>query len=392
MPDNTKIKLPPSLVRVGQEVPVDVYARNGLLLVKKGHYVLTPEQKERILHAGQVTVDAQAALSEREERERRARLAEAERRAQERLREANPLLEMDQLTHRCRGLLNHFYAMREVEQSIRRTADQLIRLAETGPDGLIAACLLVPFNDYGSTHSLHSAAILAVLGRRMKLPPPELQTLLCAALTMNIGATQLHTELSRQDGPLNPEQRAEMQAHPLLASAVLRDLGIEDERWHLLVQQHHEEYGGGGYPYGLRKEEIDPGAHLVRLADVLTSLLVTHAHRPGHLPSIALGRLFRGEFAEFDPTFVALLIKELGIYPPGSFVKLANHEYAVVTHRPSDGKTNQPRVAALRSPSGEFYGEPHPRNTRLPEFSIVGPISLAQAGVRPSFLVPLWAP
>ena len=88
MPDNTKIKLPPSLVRVGHEVPVDVYGRNGLLLVKKGHYVLTPEQKERILHAGQVTVDAQAALSEREKRERRARLAEAERRAQERLRES----------------------------------------------------------------------------------------------------------------------------------------------------------------------------------------------------------------------------------------------------------------------------------------------------------------
>ncbi|MNR24597.1 Cyclic di-GMP phosphodiesterase response regulator RpfG [compost metagenome] len=181
-----------------------------------------------------------------------------------------------------------------------------------------------------------------------------------------------------------------MYGHPLLSSALLRDLGVENERWHLLVQQHHEEWNGAGYPYGLKKEEIDPGAHLIRLTDVLTSLLISQAHRAGRLPSIALARLYKGEFSEFDSRFVALLIKELGIYPPGSFVRLANQEIAIVTHRAADGNNTQPRVASVRANNGEVYGEPMPRNTGLADYAISQPVSPQEAGVRPAFLLKLW--
>ncbi|MEQ6289468.1 HD-GYP domain-containing protein [Vogesella sp. GCM10023246] len=380
--------LPPNMITIGAELPTDVFAKNGMLFIKRGHYVLTEAQKQRLLDHGLITGHDRAAQIEKELRERREK-HEQERREHAN-RQNNPIIEMDRLAHKMGGLLNRFFQFRNFGEEIEHVAEQLIRLAQQHPDGLIAACLLVPYKDYGSMHSLHTAAILAVLGRRLNLPAAEQQILLCAALTMNISTTAMHSELSRQEQPLDDAQRSEMYAHPLLSSAILRDLKIEDERWHLLIQQHHEEWNGSGYPYGLKKEQIDPGAHLIRLTDVLTSLLTTHAHRPGHLPSIALGKLYRGDFSEFDARFVAMLIKEIGIYPPGSFVRLGNGEIAVVVQRPAEGRGNTPRVAAVRAGSGDMYGEPLPRNTALAEYTITGPVSLKDAGIRPGFLVKQW--
>lgn len=311
-----KSKLSADMIMVGKQLPADVYHRNGMLLVKQGHYVLTPEQKQKLLEHGQLENTARAALVEKELRERRERQEQERRQAEAQI--INPLVELDQLAHKASSLLNRYFQAPHFSHDIHLVVSKLLMLADKQPDGLIAACLLVPFTDYGSMHSLHTAAMLAILGRRLNLPPKEMQVLLSAALTMNIAATKLHTELTKQESALDASQKADMYAHPLLSSAILRDLGVDDERWHLLVQQHHEEWNGSGYPYGLKKEEIDPGAHLIRLTDVLTSLLVTQAHRAGRLPSIALGRMFKGEFSEFDPRFIALLIKELGIYPPGS--------------------------------------------------------------------------
>ncbi|MFC3625365.1 HD-GYP domain-containing protein [Vogesella amnigena] len=379
---------PPSdLIQIGK-IPADLFAKNGMLFIKQGHYVLTEAQKQRLIEHGHLTGHDRAALVEKELRERREK-QEQERREQAN-RQSNPLLEMDRLAHKMSGLLNRFFEFRNFGAEIEQVADTLIRLAQQQPDGLIAACLLVPSRDYGSTHSLHTAAVLAVLARRLNLPATEQHVLLCAALTMNIAATTLHSELDRQTEPMREDQRSDMYAHPLLSSAILRDLKVEDERWHLLVQQHHEEWNGDGYPYSLRKEQIDPGAHLIHLTDVLTALLTTHAHRPGHLPSVALGKLYRGDFSSFDSRFVALLIKEIGIYPPGSFVRLVNGEIAVVVQRPQEGRGNTPRVAAVRGSSGDMYGEPLPRNTVQSEYAISAPVSLKDASVRPSFLVKLW--
>lgn len=385
-----RVKPAADTIKVGRELGMDIYHQSGVLLVKRGHYVLTKEQRQRLLNEGQIDRPGQMEAAERELREKREK-QEAQTRKERESRPLNPLIEMDTLAHKTRGLLHHYFHVSNLESEISHIAKRLLILADKHTDGLIAACLLLPFNDYGSMHSLHTAAILSILSKRLKLPTEERHVLLCAALTMNISTSRLHTELCKQNTPLTAEQQSDMYGHPLLSSALLRDLGIENERWHTLVQQHHEEWNGSGYPYGITKESIDPGAHLIRLTDVLTALLVTQAHRAGHLPSIALGRLFKGEFSEFDSRFVALLIKEIGIYPPGSFVRLANQEIAIVTHRPSESsQTNQPRVATVRRANGEMCGTPLLRNTRQSEFAIVEPVSAKTAGVRPTFLLKIW--
>jgi hypothetical protein len=63
-----------------------------------------------------------------------------------------------------------------------------------------------------------------------------------------------------------------------------------------------------------------------------------------------------------------MLIKIVGIYPPGTYVRLACGEIAVVVRRGASAHT--PRVCSLMSTAGMPLGEPVPRDTTLPKFAI----------------------
>ncbi|MBK0416305.1 phosphohydrolase [Chromobacterium haemolyticum] len=381
MPDSSKVKLPTSFLRIGQQLPVDVYAKNGLLLLKKGHYVLTPEQRERLVTLAHGDSEEVAARLEREQLERAAQ-REKEAAAQV---QPNPIMELGFQTRRAEGLLLHGLAVPGLAGRLADMADALIRLACKQPDGVLASVLLTPYRDIGSAHSVHVAAIMAVLGRRLGMEEARLQAVVGAALSMNLAITGLLNQLSRQQTPPDAAQRDDLYAHPIVGSAILREAGVVDEHWHLLVQTHQEQRGGDGYPQGLRGEDIHPDAALLHMVDVLCSCI--HQPQPA-LPALVIGSLYRGELGDFDPQHAALLIKELGVYPPGSFVKLASNEIGVVTHR-SD-KANAPRVAALRKLDGAPYADALLRDTRQNAYRVLEAAPLSAAVVKPAYLSKLW--
>jgi len=380
-----KAKVPASLARVGKELQVDVYSKSGILLLKKGHYVLSQALRDKLLSQGMGDAEEIEAKLERERRERAAA-----REAEEVASKVNPLTELEFQTRRAHNLLHHALAAPGFIDGIHEISRSLLRLAQYQPDGLIAAALLVPYKDYSSSHSLHVAALLAVLGRRLNLNEHDQQSLVCAALTMNISITELQSMLANRGGqPQLPKQRELLDAHPILSSAILREAGVSDELWHSIVQEHHEKWDGSGYPQGLSKEDIEPLAHLLHMMDALTSALTCHNPERPPLPSQAMARLFKGESGQFDQQYVTLAIKELGIYPPGSFVKLASNEIAVVTHRRD--RANEPKVAALRKVDGPPYAAPLPRDTRGPSYKVMEAVPSAVANVRIGFLSKLWS-
>ncbi|WP_293764796.1 HD domain-containing phosphohydrolase [uncultured Aquitalea sp.] len=368
-------KLKSSAIIIGQELAMNVYAKNGLLLLKRGHYVLTPDMKAKLVNMGYTDQKIEAKPVEKPD-----------------LNDHKTQSLFDEvmfLHQRVRNLLHNALRLPQLEQRVRAIAADIITLSERNPDGLIAALLLLPFQEYSPAHAAHTASLLALLTGRLRLPAGHRETLLCAALTMNISKLELHNALFAQQEQPHNDQRELINAHPLLSSAILREAGIEDELWHTLVQSHHENWQGTGYPYGLPREQILPPAHLLHLADIVCAKLTPRRYRPAQLPAAALGNVFTRKDVDFDANFTAMLIRELGVYPPGSFVKLASNEIAVVLqrrpHRPSE-----PLVAALRKVDGPAYGQPLLRETFHAGYKITGPCTVAQAGVRISFLAGLW--
>jgi len=368
-------KLKSSAIAIGKELPMDVYAKNGVLLLKRGHYVLTPDMKHRLIRLG---------FGDQPQENKPAEKTDAND-----FRKGQSLFEeVVFLQLRVRNMLNRALLVSDMEARVRGIAQTVIAMCEKHPDGMIAAMLLLPFQEYGVAHSLHTASLLSLITRQMKLPPGHREILICAALTMNISQVELQNELFAHQGELTQDQRNTIREHPLLSSAILRETGIENELWHALVQTHHENWQGSGYPFGLERKQILPPAHLLHLADITCAKLAPRRYRAAQLPATALGSLFQRKDVDFDSAFTTMLIRELGIYPPGSFVKLANNEIGVVLARRE--KPSEPQVAALRKADGPAYGEVLLRETVQSAYKVVGPCPASLAGVRISFLAGLW--
>jgi hypothetical protein len=154
------------------------------------------------------------------------------------------------------------------------------------------------------------------------------------------------------------------------------------------VAMHHERLDGSGYPKGLAGAQIPIGARIVALADAFTAMMRPRADRPAYLAKDALRELFVGGAAKFDPRLVQLLVKQLGVYPPGTVVKLANGEIGVCVRRTNDAR--KPVLRAVIDPSGQLYATPKRRDVDETASKIVEVLPSDRHRNIRSLIVQLW--
>ena len=141
----------------------------------------------------------------------------------------------------------------------------------------------------------------------------------------------------------------------------LRDIGIKDAQWLQAVELHHERLDGSGYPHGLAGDAIPLGARIVALADAFTAMMRPRGDRPAFLARDALRELYAQASGRYDARLVQVLIRQFGVYPPGTVVKLANGEVGVCVRRTADAR--KPVLQAVIDPTGQLYATPKRRNT-----------------------------
>jgi hypothetical protein len=148
-------KVAPDQIRMGKELPLDVYAKNGLLLLRKGHFVLSDRQREKLLEMG-YSVDGN-----------RLDAINLPEQPDTMMVRESVLHEMAFLQQRTRTLLSYAMQLEDFPRKVSLVVRDIVRLTEQHPDGVIASLLLVPFNEYGPAHALHTTALLALLSRRI---------------------------------------------------------------------------------------------------------------------------------------------------------------------------------------------------------------------------------
>jgi HD-GYP domain-containing protein (c-di-GMP phosphodiesterase class II) len=223
------------------------------------------------------------------------------------------------------------------------------------------------YAQYGSVHSLHVASLCGLMARRLNWTEAQRNSVIGAALTMNLSIIELQGRLAAQSVPLTPAQRKGIEAHPQASADMLRAGGLADEDWLKAVEQHHEHIGGGGYPGNIM--EPTEMSQLVRFVDCFTAMHSARVGRPQQPAQQAARELYTRSKAH---PLAAALIKEFGIFPPGCFVKLANGETAIVTRRGSNANT--PIVAAIVNRNGDAFGNPSSRDTSVAANAIVSTV------------------
>lgn len=186
-------------------------------------------------------------------------------------------------------------------------------------------------------HGLHVLGVAVLLSDQIDFSEAQQLSLAGAALTMNLAMLEVQDRLHRF--PRLPEagDRAAIAAHPARSVELLGQAGIVDEGWLTAVAQHHENIDGSGYPRGLTIEAITPIARVLRVVDVYCAKISGRHYRPPQSPRTAMKDLFGLARHQLDPQISAQLLRVMGLYPPGTLVRLANGESACITRRGRGG-------------------------------------------------------
>ena len=142
----------------------------------------------------------------------------------------------------------------------------------------VADMLIKTYNPLHESGGVKSKILLASsLAKRFDLPKEEIDKLKIAVLLYDIGNIMLPKEILQKSSPLTEEERLHIQEHPIIAARdILKPISyIQDII--PIVEHHHENWDGSGYPGKISKDEIPLTSQIILIVDAYFALT---EHRP----------------------------------------------------------------------------------------------------------------
>jgi len=169
-------------------------------------------------------------------------------------------------------------------------------------DDAVANLISLSSHDfYTYNHSLDVSIYSLGLGKIMGFEGKELEELGRGSLFHDIGKRMVNPAIICKDGPLNDEEWAEMQQHPLWGLKILNDIPNITEAIKACAFEHHENFLGNGYPQGLDGEDIHPMARIIAITDCYDALTTQRSYNEPMSPQVALEFMKDKLGKKFDP-------------------------------------------------------------------------------------------
>ena len=138
------------------------------------------------------------------------------------------------------------------------------------------------------------------------LSPEDITTISYAAALHDIGKVRVDGKIVDKKGKLTAEEFEIMKTHTTLGDEMLKNLKTYAKEPLVkyareICLSHHERYDGGGYPRGLKGEEIPVSAQVVSICDVYDALVSERSYKPAYTHENAVEMIKNGECGEFNP-------------------------------------------------------------------------------------------
>gem|GEM_PF-1195667 len=168
-------------------------------------------------------------------------------------------------------------------------------------------------DEFTYSHILDVTALSVVLAMKAGFSPREVEEVALAAILHDLGKLLIPRDIMFKPSRLTEKEFQVMQLHPGLGYRIITDTLRLPDSIARPALEHQEMYGGGGYPYGLKGEEIHPYSHLVKIADVYDALTSKRPYKES-IPSFKAIKIMLSEGDKsFHPGFL------------NHFVKLSNY-------------------------------------------------------------------
>lgn len=332
---------PLSKLTINSEQPLlfPVFNKQGTLLANKGA-LLTDSQVKKIKLIEQIFTYEQAlmsALVNKDENDENASIFKLPS-------PLKRLAALEKILHEVYKKPNDAINQSKVLTMISR----LQTICERSPDAAIAKIITDDNTDYAVKHAIHTAILCELSAQYLKWDAEDRRNIVGAALTMNISLGYMQNKLLDQPQPLSLDQQKTIHEHPKKSVEMLKKMGMTNKAWLELVAKHHENTDGTGYPKGLRQKEIPIAASLISLSDTYCAKVTGRNYRAPIFANIAARDIYLEKDQAHEGTLIEIFVKLLGLYPPGSTVKLKSNEIGIVIKR--GDRVDTPHVMVLRDP------------------------------------------
>lgn len=198
------------------------------------------------------------------------------------------------------------------------------------------ACIATIFHKEGefaycAQHAVDVAILTALILSRMKFA--NAQSVIAAALCMNISYVSLFNQFVFSKPRLNAIQKQSVSEHPKQAFEMLKGAGINDNLWLDCVLYHHETMDGSGFPEGLKEKQIPPMARLLAACEFYCNQVHAKKYVEGQPSNQALIKLFTENIGKYDTKLSPLFYNCLSIIPSGSLVQLDENNKGLIIKR-----------------------------------------------------------
>jgi len=163
------------------------------------------------------------------------------------------------------------------------------------------------FEQYTHPHAVRIAAIADRIAESFHLASQDRKSIRTAARIHDLGEVAMEREYIQRAGTLSDEEKIDLHRHPVIGEQEAARAGA-DRDVQLLVRWHHEWWNGGGYPDGLRQNEIPLAARILRVADSYASLTDARPYREALTEEEARKQIANLAGIEFDPAVATALL------------------------------------------------------------------------------------
>ncbi len=179
-------------------------------------------------------------------------------------------------------------------------------------------------------HSLNVAVIAMMIGRAKGYSAKQLKELSFAALFHDMGKIKIPTAILRKQVSLTEPETNYLKLHTKYGLDLANQIEGFPEPAKTVIAQHHELRDGSGYPEGLKGDEIDELAQIVIVANAFDNLCHTPIASEQKIPYTALSHLYKNCKHLYKEENLNILIKFMGVFPPGTVVQLSNNMVGLV--------------------------------------------------------------
>lgn len=161
---------------------------------------------------------------------------------------------------------------------------------------------------YTAGHSERVAKISLEIGKMLGLGSSQIELLELAALFHDVGKLGIPDEILKKPGKLTDHEFEKIKAHPQTGVNILENIDFLKQALPIILH-HHEKFSGGGYPSGIKGEEIPIESRIIAVADTYDAMTSDRPYRKGLPHDDAICEIVRMKGTQFDAKIVDAFLK-----------------------------------------------------------------------------------